>query len=185
MRYNFIVMVMKIFKNKKLIYAVGIILFLAIVGMYVYLTWPHKIQQEMNGIEYSQEDKTLCQPVSVKIDGTMKQDLTGNRIFTGTIELLKTDLLLPDQKLTLSFDKVDWSNLSFRDLEGKYFDYGEMFADEEMSKVVIVEPDTGQTAGTSKAGSILAFPAEDRAEAETVTRSYFQQEKIYHFGIEN
>jgi len=175
-------MIIKIMRNKKFLYVLGSVLFLALIAIYVYITWPHRIVKELNGIEYSQEDKALCEPVSVKIHGTMKQALTGGRVFTGTIELRKTDLALPDQKLTLSFDKVDWSSLTFRDLEGEFYDYGEMFADEEMNKIVIVEPDPGNSTDAAATCSILAFPAEDRAEAEKLTLAYFKNEKNYYFG---
>jgi hypothetical protein len=168
--------------KKKIWNILGIASFLIIILLYAYITWPHHILKEMNGIEYSQEDKDLCVPVSVTIHGTMKQGLTGGRIFTGTIDLRKTNIAFPDQKLTISFDKVDWSSLSFGSLSGEFFDYGGMFADEDMSRVVICEHDKVVSTGAIRSGNILAFPAEERAEAEKLTLDYFKQEKSYYFG---
>lgn len=159
---------------------IGIVVFIVVFSAYAYITWPHKIQTEIKGIEYSRTDAEHVERITIRIHGTMKKEMTGGRIFTGTIELESASLLLPKQKLTLPFDDADWSNLSFRDLNGKLFYYGDLFADEDMSEVVIVAPDDKKSEAGS--GMILVFPAEDRTDAEELTLQYFEKERNAHFG---
>lgn len=154
---------------------IGIALFIIAFSAYAYITWPHHVLKMIDGIEYSQTDKDYSSPVTILIHGTMKKEMTGGRSFTGTIELKEADISFPRQKMVLLFDEADWSSLSFRDLDGKLYDYGELFAAEKMDKVVICTPENNESGNT--AGNILAFPADDREEAVALATKFFDRER--------
>lgn len=171
----------KIIRQNKLNIA-GVLVCLVIASIYLSITWPKPVQFEMKGIEYSQAEKDFCKTVKIKVEGTTKREMTVGRVFTGTIAVEGSDVSLPTDQMMLSFGKTDWTELTFRNLDGQFFDYGELFADPDMKSIVIVEPyggkpGDGRPEGEPGDNKILVFPARDRADAEKTAKAYFQKQR--------
>jgi len=157
------------------IYIIGIIIIAATLLVYSYITWPRHIQIELKGIEYSQEDKNYSKKILIQIDGTMKKKLNGNRTFIGNFTLDNSTLAFADEKFILSFDVTNSASLSVSYGEGLN-DYGDMFANEDMSEIVIFT-----STNKSEDGHILAVPAEDRETAENLALKYTNKEYEFYF----
>lgn len=137
--------------------------------IFLFFVWPRHVNFDLKGIEFTQENKTSAENVSIKINGQINNKYFGVREFTGRIYCEAIDL--NGEYFKLLFDKTNKSYLSIRKENGETFEYGEIFGNETMDQLVIVKGD-----------SILVFPAKNRDIAEKTATKYFIDEYNYHFN---
>ncbi len=137
--------------------------------VFLFLVWPRQVNLDLKGIEFTQDDKTNAESVSIIINGHINNRYFGVRKFTGRIYCEAIDL--NGEVFNLLFDKTNKSYLSIRKENGESFDYGEIFGNETMDELVLVRGD-----------NILVFPAKNRDAAEKTAIEYFKLEYNYHFN---
>lgn len=148
---------------------IGIIILILGLIVFLFLVWPRQVNLDLNGIEFTQDDKANTENVSIKINGHINNKYFGVRKFTGSIYCEAIEL--EGESLNLLFDKTNKSYLSIRKENGELFDYGEIFCNETMDELVIVKGD-----------NILVFPAKNRDVAEKTATKYFMNEYNYYFN---
>ena len=142
-----------------------------ILGMIIllFLVWPRRINLDLKGIEFTQDNKTKTENVSIKINGQINNKYFGDREFIGRIYCEAIDL--NGESFNLLFDKTNKAYLSSTNENGDSLDYGEIFGNETMGELVIVKDD-----------EILVFPAKNRDLAEATAMKFFKAEYEYHFN---
>lgn len=146
----------------------AIILILGLIA-FLFLFWPRHIDIEIKGIEFTQEDKTNAEIISIKINGQINNQFWGESKFIGKIYCKKINL--NGEVFNLSFNKTNKSYLSVRKENGESVDYGEIFSNKTMDELVIVKGD-----------NVLVFPAKNRDAAEEIAKRYFKNEYNYFFN---
>lgn len=139
--------------------------------VYLFLAWPRPVNLALEGTAYSQSDPEYAENISIKIKGQINNRYFGTRGFTGEINC--EAIGLDGEYLNLEFDETDKSYLSVREKNGEMSEYGEIFADRKMDKLVI-----------TKENKIYVFPSANRKDAKKIAEEYFSEEYRYHFGDE-
>lgn len=152
---------------------------LAVVGLAAFLLRPknHLISQELDMIEYKNEDPGYSRPVHVHLYGTYRESLFGEDEFFGGIKLDVYPVTLERHALA-KIDGADGGDLYYVDttvqgMDGR-FSPGLLFCTPEMEKFVLLynkellkdPPEPGAGYGWSSGSwSFLAHPAQSREEA--------------------
>jgi hypothetical protein len=149
--------------------SISILILILCLFIFLFLVWPRYINLELKGIEFTQDNKTNAENISIKISGQINNKYFGIREFTGQIYCEAVNL--KGEYFNLLFDKTNKSYLSITKENGESFDYGEIFGNETMDELVIVKGD-----------NIFVFPAMNRDAAEKTAAKYFKNEYNYHFN---
>jgi len=148
---------------------IGISLLILGLIIFLFLIWPRQVNLDLKGIEFTQDDKINAENISIKINGHINNQYFGVREFTGRIYCEAINL--NGEFFNLLFDKTNKSYLSITKENGESFEYGEIFGNETMDELVIVN-----------GGNILVFPAKNRDVAEETATKYFIDEYNYHLS---
>lgn len=136
--------------------------------VFLFLIWPRQINLNLTGIEYTQNNKSEVNNVSIKIDGQINNKFWGVREFKGRITCMAIDL--NGEYFNLLFEDSNKSYLSITNNRGETVNYGEIFANVNMDELVIVKGD-----------NIFVFPANNLEVAEKIANKYFLFEYNNHF----
>lgn len=140
--------------------------------VFLFLDWPRQVNLNLEGIEYTQLNKSTAENISIKINGQINNQFLGVRGFIGQIYCEAIDL--NGEYFNLLFDDSNKSYLSIRKKSGEVINYGEIFANKNMNEIVIVRGD-----------DILVFPSKNQKIAEKISNKYFLIEYNNHFNITN
>lgn len=142
------------------------------------------IHHTVEGVKYRLgiENKDFEESVTVNINGKMKWNFKGERIFTGKIEVEGEEIPIPEEqkKLKMRFRKnADPDYILYVHVEnGKvnHYIYGSMYTNADMSEFTIEvfeESDLGGRGWNGGDGLMISAPASDRAEALEISNRYF------------
>lgn len=145
---------------------------------------PQSIQHTVEGVKYrlGVENKNFEEPVTINIDGKMKRNFKGRRIFTGTIHIENEKLPVPinQRELRITFLRDNGpASIAYRGYNNSlyHYSYGDMYTNADMSEFTIgVFEETGPKSRGWNGGDglMISAPAESRAEALEISNQYFK-----------
>ncbi|MGZ9584464.1 hypothetical protein [Paenibacillus marinisediminis] len=150
---------------------------------------------KFEGILYQlgEKNKDFLAPIEVHFDGKLYTDILGKKTYEGIVYINDKDFHIPKEraKVELKFQKNNsvWSAVLFY----HYFDpndfhgsvYGELFIDDDFSKITITKPmeySDGSGGGWgSDDGFMISAPATNREEALKITNELAGKAWNYDF----
>ncbi|GKU79171.1 hypothetical protein L3i20_v235680 [Paenibacillus sp. L3-i20] len=126
-------------------------------------------------VEFHRGSTTLqnTEPMTIRIDGYVAKKRNNTREFVGNVHLPDELLPIPKDRRTvdISFDQHDAGSLIYSYVEDGYtktFMYGTMFANDDFSKIAIMNTST-QKQGDLVTPLMLSGPATNQEEALSIS----------------
>ncbi|SMF80716.1 hypothetical protein SAMN05661091_1874 [Paenibacillus uliginis N3/975] len=158
-------------------------LLIALAGVIWYMV-PKSIHHTVEGVKYRLgiENKDFEESVTVNINGKMKRNFKGERIFTGTIHIENEEPPVPvnQRELVIKFFGDNSPALiayrGYSDNSLYAYNYGTMYTNTDMSEFTIEvfeESGSGGRGWNGGDGLMISAPASDRTEALEISNRYF------------
>lgn len=174
---------------KRFLYITIIVFFLSVVIWYFY---PKKYDKTLDGVYYQLGDNDVYEEVSVQLNGTLQNLISGDNRFEGTIEIQGEQLpMIPEnrEKLVLYYDRegpgIIASYLSSGGdgvLITDNYTFGLIYTDSNFEQFSVMihtrdadNPDGGSWTGMD--GYLITAPARNRDEALDITDKLFNHVK--------
>lgn len=166
-----------------------VLLLITAISFAVWYIIPREIHRSLEGIKYrlGEENREFEEQITVNIDGRMKRNWKGERIFTGSILVEGEGIPVPPDQREL---EVRFPNNSYHQLiiyhgihnsSIYHFPYGDLFTNEDMSELTITrfeDTPSGGKSWDSEDGLMISAPAHSRAKALEISNTYFSTYKM-------
>ncbi|MCM3127483.1 hypothetical protein ACFQ3J_12615 [Paenibacillus provencensis] len=155
---------------------------LILVVYLIYPLFPKKIHVDVQGVKYRLGSPSIEKPVQVQVNGEIDTTFLGKRTFEGEIEIEgEVNPISKESKYTLQLSELDYSGMimyhyPYRDEAGDQhagsFMYGLLNQQNDFQQGAIQvnqQKEEGASAWSGENGYVIAYPANDRAEALALT----------------
>ena len=152
------------------------IIFTVILIVIVFYTYPRQINKSLEGIVYrnGSENNNYEEKVDIKINGTLRYNLLGNKVFKGAIKINGKDTFkFNGEQLNIVFLPLLGANVGeLHHFYSDIFVYGYIYINGEFDQLTIQKVEkysNGEVGWKVENGLMISAPATNRNEAVRIS----------------
>lgn len=152
------------------------IIFTVILIVIVFYTYPRQINKSLEGIVYrnGSENNNYEEKVDIKINGTLRYNLLGNKVFKGAIKINGKDTFkFSGEQLNIVFLPLLGTNVGeLHNFYSDIFVYGFIYINGEFDQLTIQKIEkysNGEVGWKVENGLMISAPATNRNEAVRIS----------------